>query len=331
MTTELRIAAAVALCVTVLLEPFVLRWLRRRSVVDIPNYRSSHSGPVPRGGGIAVVIGIAAGSLAASRATWAVVAPLEAFALLGLSDDLRPRPAALRLAAQLFLGATAGVAAAWVLDIPEPSMAAQILLGAVAIPAAVNAVNFMDGIDGMTGLNALVSGGLLAIAAQHAGAGEIAVVAVAIAAAGIGFLPWNMVAARVFLGDVGSYGIGAGLGICAVAIWFAGGGALAAVGPLALYFADTGFVILRRLARRESILEAHRDHVYQRLTDLGFSHVQVAFFTACASACIGGLSLLAGWTGSIRIAPLAGAMALLLTYMSSPALLRSAANRSGDR
>ncbi len=190
MTSSLVVSSGMALLVTVVTEPVVVRWLRWRALVDVPNDRSSHLHPTLRGGGIAIVFGFSVGSLAGAPGTWTLVLAVVALALIGLLDDVRPRPAISRLVAQVLLGAAAGAAAAMVAgdSAAAPEAAA---IGLVLVPASVNAVNFMDGIDGLTALNGLVIATLYAVAAVRLDAGEVAVAAVAMGAACAGFLPWS--------------------------------------------------------------------------------------------------------------------------------------------
>ena len=319
MPHELAIAAGTAAAVTVITEPLVIRWLARAIVLDIPNDRSSHSIPVPRGGGVALVLGTASGALLADRGAWPGIAVVGAFAALGLADDLTDVPAFRRLVAQIVLGAATGLMVASLTD--SPRVAFAVVVCSLLLPSAVNAVNFMDGINGMTGLNAAASGVLFAVAAWHVGATSVAVLAIALAGGAVGFLPWNLGRARVFLGDVGSYAVGAGLGLCAVAVWLAGAGVLAAIGPLLLYFADTGSTLVRRAVRHEQLLEAHHSHSYQRLTDLGLGHTSVATFTALTSAAIGSLLVTASWSEGRVLPPLFAAGLLLAAYLTSPELL----------
>jgi len=162
--------------------------------------------------------------------------------------------------------------------------------GLIVIAATVNATNFMDGINGITGLHAVVWG--IAYVAAFRAVDQVALIplAVALAAVGLAFLPWNMPHARMFLGDSGSYLIGASAGILAAGGTMVGY-PLAFIGPLATYAADTGFAVVQRLRRRERLTEAHRSHVFQQLVALGWGHTQTAFVTAGFTAASAGLAL----------------------------------------
>ena len=280
----------------------VRRAALRRAVMDIPNERSSHAVPVPRGGGlgmiaaVAVVWALAAWASSDVRAPWlavgaALVAAVSAF------DDVRtlragPRFAVQAAAAGLVAWATGG----WVwLAVPG---AGPVALGAAGVVLAVvwtvgltNAYNFMDGIDGIASGQAVVAGVAWAGAGLWLGVPAVAFVGACVAAAALGFLVHNRPPARVFMGDVGS----ATLGFVLAALPLVAGArvapALAARLPLFALLAvwpfvyDAAATFAQRLARRENVLAPHRQHRYQRLVIAGSSHGAVsALYTALAVA-----------------------------------------------
>ena len=153
----------------------------------------------------------------------------------------------------------------------------------------------------------------------------------ATAVAACAFLPWNAIRARVFLGDVGSYALGAALAVLAGCAIIDGIPAEAAAGPVALYLADTAWTLQRRIRRGERWLEAHRTHIYQRLCDAGLSHQEVTAATAGATAalCLLGAVSLLGSTPARIMADLAG-LALLVAYLGSPKALAHTGKRYRD-
>ena len=188
--------------------PLVLRVLLQQGVLDVPNHRSSHVTPVPRGGGIACLAGVLAGLIVASAlghdVPWLAISGAVLLAIVGFADDHGALAAAPRLGAQMAVGALVGVTVGggW-----------WILAGMICIPVAVNVVNFMDGINGITSLN-VAAWGFVAMAvgyAQHAP--SLVVIGAVTAGSTTAFLPWNAPVARLFLGDVGSYLLGALVGI----------------------------------------------------------------------------------------------------------------------
>jgi UDP-N-acetylmuramyl pentapeptide phosphotransferase/UDP-N-acetylglucosamine-1-phosphate transferase len=150
----------------------------------------------------------------------------------------------------------------------------------------------------------------------------------AVAAGALAFLPWNAGRARVFLGDAGSYVLGAVLATLAACAVLQGAPAEAAGGPLVLYVADTTWTLQRRVRAGERWSEPHRSHVYQRWCDAGWSHQRVAATAAAVSALLGllGAASLTGQPVLRCAADLAGAC-VVLAYLRSPSLLTSRAAR----
>jgi UDP-N-acetylmuramyl pentapeptide phosphotransferase/UDP-N-acetylglucosamine-1-phosphate transferase len=253
--------------------------LRRRAVLDRPNERSSHVAPTPRGGGIAVI--------GASVAAWLVLAAIgimppaaivvalagAGLALVSWFDDLRGLSPGGRLLAQ-FAAVAAGI---WAL--PQGAFfqgwlapGLDVMAGALLWVWFANLFNFMDGIDGIDGSEAAAIGiGIVLVAGVGGLDLGLAAPGAAIAAAALGFLVWNWAPARIFLGDVGSVPLGYLLGFLLFEL--ARRGAWQAALILPLYFlADASLTLLRRLARRERVWQAHREHFYQRAVQRGLSH-----------------------------------------------------------
>jgi UDP-N-acetylmuramyl pentapeptide phosphotransferase/UDP-N-acetylglucosamine-1-phosphate transferase len=319
-------------------------WLAARAVLDRPNERSSHLHPTPRGGGIVVVTVLVTAFWAIQIGTgaplWRVAVLTGAIAVLAAVswlDDRRGAGMGLRLAAQLFavvaglfaigiepLAARLGVPA-WLLGIPL----------ALAWMWFVNLYNFMDGIDGITGVEtACIGVGLVALAVVTLGsvAGQ-ALAGLALAGAAIGFLVWNWHPARIFLGDVGSVPLGYIVGGLLIQAMVAGNWAAALILPL-YYLADATIILFARALSGQKPWEAHKSHFYQRAHQGGLSHGQV-------SLCIGMLNIVLialaaaaglGWSW-LALALAAAAVALLLAYFGARrAPTRAAApakNRAG--
>lgn len=307
---------------SLLFVPGLLPILRLRGVLDLPNDRSSHAVAVPRGGGLAVIaaalVAVGITSDVSRRDVQAVAVVILGFGLLGLTDDLKNGlSVGLRLFAALALG---GVGTFLALEVPSPPLAtgAGLVVGTIWIAGFTNSFNFMDGINGISGLHGAVIGTILAVAAAVSDLQEMAAVSLALSGACIGFLPYNWLRARVFLGDVGSYGIGSGLAAVAFLLWLQNVPFLACVGAMVPYLTDTTSTVVRRILRREPFYEAHREHAYQRLCDRGISHARTAAFVAAASASTGVLGLL-----TLIQAPLLTPAALVLGALVTLAYLRS--------
>src|SRR5680860_936730 len=298
--------------------PLVLRVMLQRGVLDVPNHRSSHVTPVPRGGGVACLAGVLAGlALASVRhqdVPWLAVSGAVCLAIVGFADDRGALAAAPRLGAQIAVGALVGVSVGggW-----------WILAGLICIPVAVNVVNFMDGINVVTSLN-MAAWGFVAMAVGYAqGEPSLIVVGAVTAGSTTAFLPWNAPMARLFLGDVGSYLLGALVGIGILIGAHRTPSVMVLLAPLSIYLGDTATTVVRRVLRREDLLTAHKQHVYQRLvTEAGLSHIAVALFTVVLALIV----TLAWVPGSILVGASA-TLVVLSAYLASPAALAVMSHR----
>lgn len=263
--------------VTALAVRLVLGFLRSREILDHPNERSSHSRPTPRGGGLAVTPVILAGWLLLSAAglllsgQWVVMGGALALLLLSWQDDRVSLPARTRLLVHL----AAVAAGLYALPAKEFIFQGWLPFWADRTLAAIlwiwflNLYNFMDGIDGITGIETLcIAGGLWWLSPAQ---GQAAV----LAGASVGFLVWNWHPAKIFLGDSGSVPLGYLLGWLLLRMAGDGLWAIALILP-AYYLADATITISKRALRREKIWQAHRQHFYQRAVQGGASHGRVA-------------------------------------------------------
>jgi len=304
--------------------PRLLMWA---CVLDVPGSRSSHSAATPRGAGLAigpaVLVGIwAAGSHIARPAAPLLAASAAALAL-GLADDLRGLRAATRLLAQVLLsgGALAVLGAQGYRLTPV-----VLVMALVWIVAFTNAFNFMDGINGISAGTAIVTGLIWTALALLEDDPMLGTVGAVLAVACLVFLPWNVPRAAIFLGDSGSYFLGTMLAVLVVVSARRGAPLVALVGPLVIYLTDTGTTLVRRALRRERLLDAHRDHIYQQLA-ARLGHVPTSLVVAMAAATTGCLGLIAGRATPGRAAGLiAVAMAICAGYTLSPRILARVAS-----
>lgn len=281
---------ACAVLTAVLLRPLVAA-LRRRAVMDIPNERSSHKVPTPRGGGLVVTLvvvigwGIAIALLGSGPYMVAASVVLGGAAVLGaLSwiDDRVNLPRRLRFPVHVAAVAAALAvlpADAVVFQGVLPVWADRVVTG-LAWVWFVNLYNFMDGIDGISGVQTASIGLGIAGLALGLGVGvasglPVAVLGTIAAGAAIGFLMWNWHPAKVFLGDVGSIPLGYLLGWLLLVLALSGWLAVAFILP-AFYLADATLTLLLRAARGGPVLAPHREHFYQRAVHQGgLRHDQV--------------------------------------------------------
>ncbi|HYT25500.1 MAG TPA: glycosyltransferase family 4 protein [Actinomycetota bacterium] len=318
--------ALLTLALTLAISPLLLRALRRLELLDHPCWRSSHTQATLRGGGLAPAFAATAMLSAVpvldrtSRAGLAVV--VIGFGAVGLLEDLRGVPPLPRFALQLLAAALALPYLLTGLGGPAGWQVAFALGVAVWLVGYANAFNFMDGINGISAVQAIVAG-LAWLAVGHVQrADALAGGGVVIAAAAAGFLPFNFPRARCFLGDVGSYFFGSWIAALVVVGLRSGVAPEAVLAPVILYLADTGTTLLRRVRRGEAWYLPHRDHVYQRLVRLGWSHARTTVTVGVLTA---GCALLGG-TGSVappgaRAVALGGLAVATATYLALPRIV----------
>jgi UDP-N-acetylmuramyl pentapeptide phosphotransferase/UDP-N-acetylglucosamine-1-phosphate transferase len=294
MIWDLAVAVAVFFA-TSWLTGRVLAWLERRAILDRPVERSSHRVPVPRGAGLALVPVLVIAWLAlaivgdAPAGSAGIAALAAAMALLSWFDDLGGLPVRLRLPLH-FVAVVIGVAL-----LPGAGTVFQGLLPPLLDMAAsallwlwfVELFNFMDGIDGITGVETAALGiGMALVRLAGSPTGERSIVlALTLAAAGLAFLRWNWHPARIFLGDVGSVTLGYLLGWLLLGLAVRGWWAPALILPL-YYFADATFTLARRVLRGERFWEAHRQHFYQRALAPDDDHAAVARLVLAGDAAL---------------------------------------------
>jgi UDP-N-acetylmuramyl pentapeptide phosphotransferase/UDP-N-acetylglucosamine-1-phosphate transferase len=315
-----------AFAVSLAVAPIVLACARRFGVLDVPSHRSSHDRPTPRAGGIApavaVVVALVATSAASGDARLALLVGAGTFGVLGLAEDVVGVPALPRLALQVV---AAGACLPWLLTGLDGSVAWRLLFTAAVVVwlvGYVNAFNFMDGIDGISVAQVVVAGTAWYLIGRSENVVPLAAAGAIGAGAALGFAPFNVFRARIFLGDVGSYFFGAWLAIAAVMGLRAGLAPEAVLAPLAVYAADTGVTLLRRLIAGETWYEPHRDHTYQRLVRAGWSHVQTTALVAvviAVCAALGAVSLRG--SAPARAVADAALAAVLVAYVVAPLLL----------
>ncbi len=270
----------------------------RARVLDVPNQRSSHSRPIPTGGGLVIVAGfllglgvwLLAGSGLSPRALgWLAGAVLVAS--VSFVDDVRSLPAIPRLLTHLLGAAVLTVAGVQQRELP---LLLALPMAFIYITVLTNVYNFMDGIDGLASSQAIIAGLALAIAGAHLHNPVVAVGGGLLAAASAGFLVFNIPPARLFMGDVGSTFLGFSFaGLSLLGNLGVGGGRLPAefgVVILAPFLFDSLVTLARRIVRGERWYAAHRSHYYQRLVQRGRSHGQVTSLYA-------GLAILAAAAG----------------------------------
>ncbi len=280
---------------------FLIPFLLKNQFVDIPNFRSSHTKHTPRGGGLAIIIGILVGSSLAyffgyPIPSWSFFLEILIVFITSVFDDRMNLPVLTRLvlhslAAFLVIYFTGGLT-----YIPLP-FADTLELGYWSIPltyiwilAVLNIFNFLDGIDGFSATQAIVAGSGIALL-DWGGIGMV--IGFLVVFTSSAFLIFNWHPAKVFMGDAGSITLGflfaalpfylknipaeRGVFIFAIFLWF--------------FLSDGVFTIIRRLINKEKIWEAHRSHLFQRLIKTGLRHDQVTLLVMIPGAFLMGLEV----------------------------------------
>jgi len=302
------IVAATVFLISLVLAGAWRRFALHRQWLDQPDARRLHVLPTPRGGGIAIALALLVAGSGLGSGSGLFALGLVVVAGAGLWDDLRPLPPLAKLLLQA-LGALP-LALAWPLLPLLLGEAPAVLAAWCLVMVLVNFWNFMDGSNGLAASQALLVGLAMVLLAGLAGApGQLGLV---LAAACLGFLPYNLPRARLFLGDVGSHALGyavAALGLMALA------GGVASPWQLLLlpsaFLLDAGLTLLGRLLRRQPVWRAHREHLYQRAISHGGSHVGVcAVYAAWTGIAIALAWLLAGAGQGLQLVVLLAILAL---------------------
>lgn len=279
----------------VLLSAILVRMMIAFPILDHPNARKAHVRPTPKGGGVGIVVAFIAGMVVlysvaefarlAERQFIGVIAAAVAIAIVALADDVKDFRFVVKFAAQGLAALVAVASGLWLHQLSIPTVGpvelgvGGMLLTLFWIVACTNAVNFMDGSDGLVGGSLFLASVILCIVAAGEHGWFVYAASLFLAAGLAGFLPFNLHPARIFMGDVGSQFLGFVMAVLAIAASRFDSVPLSfLIVPLlllALLF-DTGFTILRRAAMGERISTPHRTHLYQMAVRSGMGVRSVA-------------------------------------------------------
>ena len=279
-------------------------------ILDIPNYRSLHSRPTPRTGGIAILLG-GGGGLLLTRflegyliTSLPLLATILILALVALLDDRHSLGAGLRLLIQ--------VSTILIMLILQPTPVPDTMVSIVTLLFLVwmiNLYNFMDGMDGFAGGMAIIGFGTFALLAWQAGNMEFALGCAIIVASCLGFLLLNFPPARLFMGDVGATVLGLLAGIVILKAH------IEAILPFWLgllvfspFIVDASVTLATRMLRGEKFWQPHKTHYYQKLVQIGWGHkrtvlAEYALMIACGTSAVAAApqpltlqtTIIAGW------------------------------------
>jgi len=286
----------------------VRQYALRHDMLDRPNERSSHERPTPRGGGLGfsvlllVSMGLLLVAFPESRNLWiGLLGGGAGVASIGWLDDRFSLSAKLRIVVHLL---AAVWAVYWLGGMPQLELGFATLplgmtgavLAVLAVIWSTNLYNFMDGIDGIAGSQAVLVGATTAVLSAALGHIDLAVASGAIAASVGGFLIWNWSPAKIFMGDCGSGLLGFLIAVLAIASEGRGAVPLLIWAMLMnVFLVDATATLIRRIFLGEPWYEAHCDHAYQRAVRAGLSHGQASMASVKVFGVLSLLALVASW------------------------------------
>lgn len=320
--------AIVVILLSLVLTGALRRYALSRSIMDIPNARSSHSVATPRGGGVAIVLAFL---LCLPVLGYANLVPLQVLiglgcaaaliAIIGFMDDHGHIPARWRLLGHF-------CAAAWALFWlgglpPLQLMGVSIdfgwgghILAAFYLVWMLNLYNFMDGIDGIASVEAICACLSACLLYLFVGVPQLIWLPFLLAMAVIGFLFWNFPPARIFMGDAGSGFLGIVLAIISLqAAWTSSQLFWSWLILLGVFVVDATYTLVRRLMRGDKIYEAHRSHAYQYASRRFGQHRPVTLAVAAIN-----VAWLLPWSIAAAVFQVDGLVCLLLAYLPLLAL-----------
>lgn len=272
--------AASAAVLSFILTGLAAWYARKSGLLDHPGERHSHKEATPRGGGAGLVAAFFIASLVVAGPetpdAWmhGILPGMLFIAFLGAWDDHRSLSVRFRLFVQLAVS----IGFIWYASSTGWFGAAiAVVLGGIFLVWMINMYNFMDGSNGMAAMQGVFGGLVLALLFHRSGMFFFSSLSVLLAASCIGFLPWNLGRARVFMGDVGSLALG--FVFAALLLYGVGTGAFGipvALMVMLVFLTDSTLTLLTRVIRREQWYNPHRQHLYQRLIAHGWSHLGVA-------------------------------------------------------
>lgn len=333
-------ALAVAFLISLILTPVVRTLAVKMGAVDDPRRRNDperrmHDHPIPRMGGLAIVMGFLLSTLVflpLNGQLQRVLLGSVLIVVMGIFDDIYDLSAKLKLVGQ--------IVAALIVTVGEGGMAIEALsnpnifssnpywvLGWLSVPVTVvwivgmtNAVNLIDGLDGLAcGVSSISSLTLLVIALLLQEP-QVAILVAALAGGCLGFLPYNLNPAKIFMGDTGSTFLGFVLACVSIQGLFKIYTLISFVVPFLLFglpIFDTCFAFIRRIAHGQSPMHADRSHVHHRLIDMGFSQKQAVAVLYVITAILGLSAVVLTTSGAVK------AMLLLFAFCAAGAVALS--------
>ena len=299
--------------------PLVRRFAFKIGAIDIPkDNRRMHKKPTPRIGGLAIIFGFTVATLCfaqPSRQLYGTLAGAAIIAVMGVIDDCKNLPAKLKFVIQIIAALVVVFAGDIKIDVfTNPNFLSDnpywvlpewlsVTLTVIWIVFITNAVNFIDGLDGLAaGVSAIMSISLVFISIR-VGEYSIAILGIALMGSCFGFLPFNFNPAKIFMGDTGSTFLGFMLATLSIQGVFKSYAVISFAVPLlilGLPLFDALFAMIRRILRGQSPMTADRGHLHHRLVDMGFSQKQTVFILYAISGVLGITAVLLAESGVLR-------------------------------
>ncbi len=297
-------ALLTALVISFLATPVVKTFAYKVGAIDVPkDARRMHKVPIPRLGGLAIFIGFMVSILLFVKITPEMKSILLGAAIivvLGVVDDIMALPAMLKFVVQIIAAAIPATHGVVIQAFSNPNIFSKNLywvLGWLSIPVTVlwivaitNAVNLIDGLDGLANGVSAISATTMLVIALLASEGQVAIVLAALVGACVGFMPYNMNPAKMFMGDTGATFLGYILATMSIQGLFKYYAVISFVVPfliLGLPIFDTAFAFIRRIAHGQSPMHADRSHIHHRLIDMGLNQKQAVATLYVISAILG--------------------------------------------
>lgn len=291
------IMAVLALVLSLVLVPFVAKLAIKIGAVDKPNARKVHTKLMPRMGGLAIYLSFFAVLFLSHNVTQehiGLFAGGTVLIIVGIIDDMKDMPAKVKLVGQIIAACivvASGVRVEFMTNFILGGILPLYFFSApftvIWIVAIVNAVNLIDGLDGLAAGTSIIAATTIAISGYVTGQIEMASMALILIGATLGFLKYNFHPAKIFMGDTGSMFLGYNLAVLAVMGFTKSFTLLSLVTPilvLAIPILDTLFAIVRRKMNNKPIFKPDKNHLHHCLLHYGFSHRNTVLIIYAVSA-----------------------------------------------
>lgn len=324
MILVLLVSAGISFAMT----PMVKNLALRVGAVDVPrDNRRMHKVPIPRLGGLAIAVAFILAVLIFANVDYqmqGILLGAVMVVVIGVLDDIMTLKAFPKFLVQILAAYVAVAHGCKIQYISNPILSSDVSyldLGAMSVPVTIlwivaitNAVNFIDGLDGLAVGVSAISSATLSVVALLVAENNVAVVMVALLGACLGFIPYNFNPAKIFMGDTGSAFLGFILATMSIQGMFKLYAIISFAVPfliLGIPIFDICFAVIRRLAKGQNPMKADRGHIHHRLIDMGFSQKQAVAITYLLTAILGLAAVVLTSSGELKALILIGAVFLV--------------------